>query len=56
MADMARDIGKWLELLSLGEYVEAFVADKSDADVLMSLIIENLKEADGDNLLGGLSS
>ncbi|MEE9590741.1 MAG: SAM domain-containing protein [Hyphomicrobiaceae bacterium] len=41
---MARDLCEWLERLGLGEYVEAFAANKIDAGVLPSLTNDDLKD------------
>ncbi len=41
----------WLEHLDLGEYVEAFAANKIDTGVLTHLTIDDLKDAVGDDPL-----
>ncbi len=43
-ADMARDIGEWLEGLGLNEYLEAFFEDKVDLDAARDLTEADLKD------------
>ncbi len=57
-----RDIAEWLEHLGLGEYAKAFAKNKIDANVLLSLTGDDLKEigvvAVGDRrkLLGAIAA
>ncbi len=41
---MPDNVGRWLEELGLGEYVEAFAENRIDADVLPTLTIDDLKD------------
>ena len=41
---MLDNVGRWLEELGLGEYVEAFAENRIDADVLPTLTIDDLKD------------
>ena len=43
-ANMARDIGQWLEGLDLGRYAEAFADNEIDLDALPHITGEDLKE------------